>query len=89
MNTDDTEALIGILRCYRDISYNLCIAGDFNFPQINWINLSGENLSNIFLELTHELSLKQFVMDPRHGENILDLVHGNKTDFVSDKKTFA
>ena len=84
MNIDDIKALIGVLRRYGDISYNLCIVGDFNFPQINWINLSGDNLSNYFLELTHELSLKQFVMDPTRGENILDLVFGNKTDLVSD-----
>ena len=68
MNIDDTKAPIGILRRYGDISYNLCIVGDFNFPQIKWINLSGDNLSSYFLELTHELSLKQFVWTLHAGK---------------------
>ena len=34
MNIDDSKALIGILRRYGDISYNLYIVADFNFKKL-------------------------------------------------------
>ena len=58
----------------------LIIAGDFNYPNIEWCNLGGispsssNRLSIEFLETINSNFLIQHVIEPTFAKNILDLV---------------
>ena len=56
--------------------HNTILLGDFNFPDINWNNLSSSSPpGNLFCEFVFDHSLHQFVDLPTHTKgNILDLV---------------
>ena len=57
----------------------VCLAGDFNFPDIIWDTLSLKkgakypNVSRRFIEIIQDHSLEQLVTEPTRGRNILDL----------------
>ena len=58
-------------------SYDHCICvGDFNFPDIDWLSLSGSSfLSNFFCDFIFDCNLTQHVTQPTHVKgNILDLI---------------
>ena len=59
----------------RTASNKRCIIlGDFNFPNIDWVNYTGNNESNEFLDSVLENFLSQEVHEPTRENNILDLV---------------
>lgn len=69
----------------------LILAGDFNYPDIDWASLTvhaqcnrHEQLS--FLRLLHYQNLKQLVHEPTRGDHILDLVLTNNPQLV--KQTY-
>ncbi len=69
------------------------IFGDFNFPEINWIdescNKDTSHIASRFLENTREVLLIQHIKEPtrwRDGQqsNTLDLLFTNKEGLISD-----
>ena len=62
---------------------NIIVMGDFNLPGINWLDGSGQvisnpsygvELNNIFLDQINDIGLNKFVNTPTRNNNILDLV---------------
>ena len=68
-----------------DDSYNICITGDFNLPDINWDtavvpleSISEEQRStDMLFKLMSDLFLNQYVDSPTRENNILDLFFTN------------
>ena len=70
---------------------NVIITGDFNFPNINWNELSVRGASRsmvekrqalMLLEFMEEQCLVQVVDKPTRGNNILDLILTNNEDLL-------
>ena len=80
---EDTEPLL------REISRasrykNVFIMGDFNYRNINWDNLVGDQEAQSFVSVLQDSFLKQLISEPTREENILDLLLTNRDDIVSD-----
>ena len=60
---------------------NVLILGDFNMPNINWIEGSG--FSADFCDFLGDKNLFQLVTEPTRAHNILDLVITNMEDSIS------
>ena len=60
----------------------VCIVGDFNYRNINWIDKTGDYESDDFLEVINDNFLHQYVTEPTRGNNILDLVLSNSLNLV-------
>lgn len=65
------------------------MAGDFNFPGIDWLNNQVDSSSSIknecnnFLHLLGTFSLQQMVKEPTRGEAILDIVCTTHPDSIT------
>jgi endonuclease/exonuclease/phosphatase family metal-dependent hydrolase len=88
-NNKELEALLKEASSLRGIQ--LLIMGDFNHPEINWLNetytCSDKHHAARFLECTRDCYLTQHVTKPTHyrGDqkaNTLDLVLSNEEDLV-------
>jgi len=73
------------------VGYSHCLLlGDFNFPNINWASLDGDqSLSAGFLNACEDAFLTQHVTKPtrhRHGQtsSILDLIFTSDSDMIED-----
>ena len=79
---DCTELLIDCLDELLETDASVILAGDFNFPKINWHSelpcqhVSGSSQS-IFVNFVTSRALYQGVKDPTRSDNILDLVLTN------------
>ena len=82
----------------RDQKTNVVVLGDFNYPDIDWINescrCSTNHPASKFLECTRDCFLTQHVLEPTHfrGEqsaNTLDLVLSSDENLISDVKVKA
>ena len=69
------------------------VAGDFNLPDIVWVDGSGVakpnptygcELNNLFLDKINDNNLEQFAYKPTRNKNILDLVFSSYPALVSD-----
>lgn len=68
--------------CPADIVY---LFGDFNFPLIDWKNLSSACRTSMeFISLALDFNLFQMITQPTRGTNILDLVFTNAPETVSE-----
>ncbi len=56
--------------------------GDFNFPQINWIN--SENNNHEFFDAVSQIGLCQLITEPTRYRNILDLVITDSPGYTKD-----
>ena len=75
-------------------NYDIIVAGDFNFPGIDWTDPLCRKVSTStvderiqaikLLSLTDDFFLKQLITEPTRGKNILDLVFSNITDDLFD-----
>ena len=66
-----------------NVKSNTVLIGDFNYPKIDWDNLTSDNPSRIFLDKVNEKCLEQMVHFPTHKKgNILDLVLTNNPNIV-------
>ena len=78
---------------YLSNAYNLWIAGDFNFPDINWNNMSvlgtayPNNMNKFFIDTIEEISMEQIVDFPTRLDNILDLVFATHPSLVNKCKS--
>lgn len=78
---DCSHSFVDDLRSSITQATNLCrtdaiyIFGDFNFPEIDWIQLSSScRNSTEFINLALDFNLSQIVNQPTRGSNILDLI---------------
>ncbi|PIK61736.1 hypothetical protein BSL78_01290 [Apostichopus japonicus] len=63
---------------------DVVIMGDFNFPDINWIDGSSSRKGSNFLDVVQDCFLHQHVTFPTRGDNILDLVLSSNPSNVVD-----
>ena len=61
---------------------NALIFGDFNYPNIDWINLDEDSGSRHFLDMVNDSYLTQYVTRPTRGSNILDLMLSTEPDMI-------
>ncbi len=88
------DSLSNILTKHVHTLPNIIIAGDFNFPDINWETLSATKSSTAgahekFIELLNEFGLMQlnpFVTRPK-SNNILDLIVSSNEGLVTNVHT--
>ena len=94
---ENDEQLMNDLRkvCEGDMYSHFMLSGDFNIPEINWIDGSTTHnethLTHRFLECTRDCFLTQHVTFPTHmrgqqAANILDLVFSNEDGMVCNLK---
>jgi len=73
--------LVKSLEVLCDISYNVCLVGDFNLCDISWSDWSSignhDSFNNVLLDFACYLGLRQCVTEPTRGGNILDLIFTN------------
>ena len=62
---------------------NVCIMGDFNYRGIDWDDMTGDRISEEFLNVVQDGFFKQLVREPTRQGNILDLVLTNSDTLVS------
>ena len=63
---------------YSDVSQQVCIAGDFNYPCIDWTNNTAtDSTGDYLLHFVNELGFHQFVHEPTGENNLLDLTFCN------------
>ena len=63
---------------------NVCIMGDFNSRNVDWINTTRDHESNDLINLIQNNFLKQILSKPTREDSILDLVITNKEILVSN-----
>ena len=68
----ETKNLLNLIR--KASAKDLVIMGDFNYPNIDWLNITSDRAGEDFLNLTFDCFLKQHVTFPTRGQNCLDLV---------------
>ena len=79
---------------YKMPNTNIILCGDFNQPNADWINLctipsitwACKKTAEKLLNVAVENGLHQIVDKPTRGDNILDLVFTNNTNFVKSMK---
>lgn len=63
------------------------LAGDFNFPDIDWSKPNpscGSNVSQCFLDFCTSCDLNQFVSHYTRGSNVLDIILSNASDLIDN-----
>ena len=73
---------------------NIVIAGDFNFPIVDWASREihggaeySQRQAELLLNLMNDEILEQYVVEPTRGNNILDLIITNNEDMISEITT--
>ena len=91
-SVDNNNNLIENLRWARENFRELLVAGDFNYPSINWnTGMSADGQSQSFADIIDNLGLEQMVDECtrfREGQNssLLDLILTDKPSIVCDIK---
>jgi len=61
------------------------VIGNFNFWEIYWINnLGGSGQGQVFLDVVGDRFLRQKVLAPTRGDNILNLILCSDPDIVKN-----
>ena len=66
---------------------DIILLGDFNFPNIQWVNGLGfadTSSETIFTDMLQENSFFQLINLPTRGSNILDLIHTTNENLVEN-----
>ena len=79
---ENDEHIVNDIKKARNWS-KVCILGDFNLPNIDWINMAYQGRNSI-LEAFLDNYFLQLVDEPTRQNNILDLVCCNSLNFVND-----
>ena len=82
LEDDGIQKMHGIIKLVSN--YNVVIMGDFNYPGIDWMNLSANATGSEFIDLTLDCFLCQYVTEPTRGDNCLDLIFASKNEIVSN-----
>ena len=86
-----SSAMNFLMSCIQefDDSFQLCVLGDFNFPNMDWTNgdiglTSGVSSLRRLLDFQDKLLLNQYVSSPTRGSNVLDLFLTNNPFLVTN-----
>ena len=80
VNNENTEELC---KLFENVGENSIFLGDFNFPNINWINQTSDRSSDQFLQCTINKNYEQLIDFPTHVRgNVLDLVFTNRPEDI-------
>ena len=60
------------------------LVGDFNYPSIDWQEMSASGEGELFLDIVQDNFLHQHVRQATRGANIFDLVVSSEEDLVDD-----
>ncbi len=84
-NHSEFSEYIRKARCRRGV-VGIIVAGDLNFPRINWEEFSStEVVDRLFLDTFSNFGIQQLVNSPTHYKgNILDLVLTDKPQLIFD-----
>ena len=63
---------------------NVCIMGDFNYRNIDWVNYISDNESEELIRFVNENFLKQLVNVPTRENSVLDIILTNRDNLVSN-----
>ncbi len=98
-SSDETnDKLCQSMRSFEEEDNNLIIMGDFNHPEIDWINTlcqkDEEHQASVFLEAVRDGLLVQHIKEPTRWRanqtpNTLDLLFTNKEGLISDVRVHA
>ena len=71
---------------FHNVRNNLILLGDFNYPDIDWVTLSGHSAaSNQLCDVIFQAGLCQLIDTPTHQQgNILDLLLTNIEDKIKE-----
>ncbi len=78
-------SLIILIIIYMSIEHNLTgiyFLGDFNYPNINWVN--SELNKHLFYDAITQLGLCQLINEPTRYNNILDSILTDSPGFTSN-----
>ena len=83
---DHMLLLCECLKFLCETTDTVILVGDLNLPKIDWSvpDSPNDNIHSLFLDCSTELGLTQFVEEPTHENNCLDLVLTNDPLIVSD-----
>ena len=81
-NIEEDFELYEIIK--KNCKNSTLIMGDFNYPNIDWVNCKSDSNGSDFLDLINDLFLLQNVSTPTRKGNILDLILSTENDLVSD-----
>ena len=85
---NDTKPLEDLQAALQMLSANeLILLGDFNLPEIDWLNtraLRQSNVYTLFMDIVQDNVLTQLVKEPTRESNILDLVLTTSPDSITD-----
>ena len=82
---ESVHSLIEQLQTLSRARTHCILVGDFNCPDISWINLTApsDNIQDVLLDFTVNNSLEQLVNIATRGDNILDLVLSNEPTSIA------
>lgn len=92
---DSPYSFVTDLRASMTTATQLCpvdkiyLLGDFNFPDIDWVNLTPScHASEELINITLDFNLFQVVNEPTRGSNILDLVFTSEPETIQSVSNF-
>ena len=72
-----------LCKLFKNSGENSILIGDFNFPTINWSDLTSDRNCETFLQCVLDNNFEQLVTFPTHVRgNILDLVFSNRPENI-------
>ena len=78
-----TENINELCKLFRNSGDNSILIGDFNFPMINWDELTSDRSCENFLQCTMDNNFEQLVTFPTHVRgNVLDLIFTNRPENI-------
>ena len=85
---NDTKPLEELQQALDTLSTSeLIMVGDFNLPDVDWLNIRASNNSTnyeLLFDAMQDNFLSQLVVEPNTDQNILDLVLATLTNIVQD-----
>ena len=84
---NDPKPLEDLQVALQELSTNeLILLGDFNLPEIHWLNnrvLQQSDIYTLMMDIVHDNFLTQLINEPTRDSNILDLVLTTSPDLVN------
>ena len=81
---EENDALLEAIRLAAAKEKCFLLVGDFNYPSIDWQEMSASGEGELFLDIVQDNFLHQHVRQATRGANILDLVVSSEEDLVED-----
>ena len=81
---EENEALLEAIRLAAAKEKCFLLVGDFNYPGIDWQEMSASGDGERFMDIVQDNFLHQHVKQATRGANILDLVISSEEDLVDD-----